>query len=158
LLDRTIPGRCRARVLCQDSRSLPCVESPVHSSHSNRTRTVARCPRLPPPLLPQLIQARPRELVVQPPRHLEHPGERRDRHRVEVEGDDVGLLDVRHAREPGVLRDRRKLRHVDQRLERAADQAARTTSSYVAKCDAPDQRGARQCAPAGVRGEAPSKD
>ena len=61
------------------------------------------------------------QLVADPSRDVQHPRERRVVVRIEIERDVVGLERRLHAREPRVLRDRRNLRHVEQRDQRAAD-------------------------------------
>ena len=65
------------------------------------------------------------QLVADPARDVEHAGERRAVGRIEIDRDVVGVERRLHAREPRVLRDRRKLRHVEQRRQRSADEALR---------------------------------
>ena len=57
------------------------------------------------------------ELVVNPAGDLERPAERHAGHRIEIERGVVGELGRLHAREPGILRDRRELRRVQQRQQ-----------------------------------------
>ncbi len=68
------------------------------------------------PIAPSVV-----ELVANPPRDVEHALERHAVGRIEIEARVVGELRMGHAREPGILRDRRELRHVEQRLQGAAD-------------------------------------
>ena len=65
------------------------------------------------------------QLVAHPARHVEHRGERRAVGRIEIDCGVVGVERRLHAREPRVLRDRRDLRHVQQRRQRSADEALR---------------------------------
>ena len=65
------------------------------------------------------------ELVVDPPRDVEHARERDALGRVEIERDVIGGLERRDPREPGILRDGGQLRHVQQRLQVAADEPRR---------------------------------
>ncbi len=61
------------------------------------------------------------ELVANPARDVEHVRERHAVRRIEIERGVVGELRMRDAREPRILRDGRQLRHVEQRLQAAAD-------------------------------------
>ena len=65
------------------------------------------------------------ELFLDPSRAIENLRERRARLRIEIDRDLVRRVQIVHRRKPRVHRDRRELRHVEQRLQRSADQPRR---------------------------------
>ena len=67
----------------------------------------------------------PIQLVAHPPRDVEDLRERRARLRIEIDRDLIGFVQRVDRREPRVHRDRRELRHVEQRLQAAADEHRR---------------------------------
>ena len=65
------------------------------------------------------------ELFLDPLRAIEDLRERRARLRIEIDRDLIRRIQIVHRRKPRVHRDRRELRHVEQRLQRSADQPRR---------------------------------
>ena len=101
---------------CPDSYGVPAAAECRCAARATRTSSAR-------PALHRL------ELVADPARDVEYLRERRALAGIEIERDEVGIERRLHAREPRVLPDRGELRHVEERHERAADEASAPGSS-----------------------------
>jgi len=124
LLHRAFDGR-ELGVLARDQRPHQLAEQHAALVRGARPQgdvdvQAARARRLGEALDAQRVQ-----LFAHPPRDLDHRRERCPLERIEVDGGEVEIVDRSHARKPGILRDGRDLRHVEQRGQRSAHEARR---------------------------------